>query len=585
MYASSAFLNSPERQQRLLRSYQKRLGEPSAPMRRFLEEGWGNRSAFSASDIEQLYSIEPSQLQALLDRQFLQEMTLPNGETQYTLHESVLAECLAAPAFHFWKVAAISAATLALSLGVWMLVARPTSQPATIVQTKETPTLAPSTAQQALWVQRELYRSIPHNATPQQLDQLIHQYELKVDKSPVEAWFALALLHESKGESDAQRTVECYSEVLKCDPQFVPAYCGRARAYLLLRQYDASLEDYQRALNVDRTCEVAYHGRAEVYQQQAQYEQALAEYSKALQVNSDNEWTWKYRADIYTLLKQYDKAVKDYSKALQINPYSDAIWNARGNAYALLQDYAHAVADYDKALALQPQADYIAANKKKVAQLAASQPQLAQTSVPPTTDEMPPLAPSIGKDQHLPTETLLREEPKLDAQEPVAETNPSTNPLENTKEWAVLQKMHPELHRFVGLLGRWEKEKEGQAEEWRLAGYQQLKNSGSEESFSIEYLSDQQRLVLYWQWGDQANKLAYGLVSSENGQWVFRQTESEEYPEKIAFQMRPTGGYSIFIQNRKEFSKKQQQWLKQHYQLLHNREAMRKVKPAAKGRL
>lgn len=596
-------LNPPEQntqvlQQRLLRCYRRRVGEPSDSITLWLEHTASQKgNNFSIQTLTQHYLLSEIEVQRLLNCQFLQTIDGQN----YQLHSVVRDEVWAAAneGYWGWKMALIGSAALSLSLGVWALT-RPISAatPNTslaLQQSWQYHAVTPS-VEKALSVRQQLQQNIQQSGVnaPETINNLIQQYTAKQDKTPLESWLALAFLYELKGKDFADKVVEAYSYALKADVSLLAAYNGRAQAHRLLGNTEAALDDYNSALKLDPANEVAFLGKADIYAAMGEPERAMHEFNRLLLANPNNEWAYKQRAHLFMTQKDYAKAIDDFSQALHINPYATELWEARAEVYTIAEQYPLALADCNRILQIQPQSAKAKEQKKMLEKLLQQNPNPTASVIPShktteTTAFTPPkqLSFPVIKEE-LPTVELGSKQPISGTKEPLGFVDPA-QPI-NSAQAELLQKVHPELHRFIWLLGNWQVEGNSQqTEEWRLTGFQQLRgfsaNQNEEDCFSLEYLPESGRVLLRWQWNADSKGQNYELLQADAQTISFQQSESPAFPNKIVFQRRSSGGYSIFIQNRSEFSKKQQQWLSSHYQLMHNREAIRKVQPAPKGRL
>ena len=86
-------------------------------------------------------------------------------------------------------------------------------------------------------------------------------------------------------ETNYTEAVASFTEAIELDPENIPAYMGRAEAYIGLKQYDDAKADYTTA--IEKTEEQpyqqaeAYIGRAEVNELTTANEDALSDYEAA----------------------------------------------------------------------------------------------------------------------------------------------------------------------------------------------------------------------------------------------------------------------------------------------------------------
>ena len=187
-------------------------------------------------------------------------------------------------------------------------------------------------------------------------------------------------------ELNYTEAVASFTEAIELDPENIPAYMGRAEAYIGLKQYDDAKADYTTA--IEKTEEQpyqqaeAYIGRAEVNELTTANEDALSDYEAAstaldkVDVEKITDVTeqmlealkikvYNACARLSALFGKNDAAVAGYTKALdsleKLPDDTDVLdvkatkitsYTGRADANTKLEHYADVLPDYDALIEL-----------------------------------------------------------------------------------------------------------------------------------------------------------------------------------------------------------------------------------------
>ena len=187
-------------------------------------------------------------------------------------------------------------------------------------------------------------------------------------------------------ELNYTEAVASFTEAIELDPENIPAYMGRAEAYIGLKQYDDAKADYTTA--IEKTEEQPYHqaeayiGRAEVNELTTANEDALSDYEAAstaldkVDVEKITDVTeqmlealkikvYNACARLSALFGKNDAAVAGYTKALdsleKLPDDTDVLdvkatkitsYTGRADANTKLEHYADVLPDYDALIEL-----------------------------------------------------------------------------------------------------------------------------------------------------------------------------------------------------------------------------------------
>ena len=154
-------------------------------------------------------------------------------------------------------------------------------------------------------------------------------------------------------KGDYERAIAAYTEAIKLDPDYAPAYLSRGWTYYGQSDYKQAIADYNQAIELDPNYAYAYNDRGIAYYHQGDYERAIADYNKAIELNHDPlSWPYNNRGLAYAGLGDNKQAITDYTKAIELDPGYVKAYNNRGEAYADLGDYEQAIADFTKVIEL-----------------------------------------------------------------------------------------------------------------------------------------------------------------------------------------------------------------------------------------
>lgn len=457
------------------------------------------------------------------------------------------------------------------------------------------------------------------------VEQLISQYQVKIDKTPLESWYALGLLYKMQGQN-AEKEISCYKQVLNLNPSFNSAYLNRAEAYLSVHKYDKALVDYKKVLLEMPEDLTALKGLAKTYQYQENYSEALSTYKKVLQLNPNDEYAWKNKADIYSVQGKYEMALKAYSNALQINPYDEIIWNARGNVQAFLNDYDKSLKDYNKALSINPTAEYILANREQV--LKQSEQPYSTESISNTQGSKPslelqtiqysdnvtafnsgdePVTSTIRPVEKVvtnPIQTPIEEDPVVAAPEEENTSSETTASEENistaetkrlafeSKQRKMIGNANQALTDFWWLMGQWETEAiNGMVakESWTVNDQNSITGTiilgEFRETWLVRYESAKDQIFLEAPI-DGSKSMVFELAELNDQKIIFKLVDSQQkQSNSIVFSRRPNGGFLIkILADKGKFSRKQSKYLNK-INLVKDQEAIRKLRPSASGKL
>lgn len=98
---------------------------------------------------------------------------------------------------------------------------------------------------------------------------------------------------------DADRQINSYSQLLKENPFFYPAYHNRGWAYIQKEEYDKAIDDYNQLIKLVHNNAGAYLNRGWAYHKQKKYEEAIKDYITALKYEPRSERSYNNRENAY----------------------------------------------------------------------------------------------------------------------------------------------------------------------------------------------------------------------------------------------------------------------------------------------
>lgn len=205
--------------------------------------------------------------------------------------------------------------------------------------------------------------------------------------------------------------IDEYTEALKHDKDYPPAYVGRAYCYLYSENWDLAVSDasaalllYGNVLHEEKQKAAAYDSRGYAYAQGGKLDAALQDLNAAISLAPDFDRALTHRGLVYRLQGKPDLALSDLTQAIGLNPQYAAAYANRGLVYEMKGDAQLARNDYEaalRALAAAPDRKWAQATARQrlaviqpVAKLQPDPPAPAP-SVPPKPTERTSVQPSF----------------------------------------------------------------------------------------------------------------------------------------------------------------------------------------------
>jgi tetratricopeptide (TPR) repeat protein len=191
-------------------------------------------------------------------------------------------------------------------------------------------------------------------------------------------WTMLGVAWALNGKGE--NAVRDYTEAIRLDPKFVPAYVGRAGAWGDRQEWDKAIRDLDEAIRLDPGAAplgapALFNHRGTLWLGRKDYDRAIRDFDEAIRIDPKFALAFNHRGNAWEDKGEYDRALRDYTEAIRLglrdvrlDRPDPSVFVNRGNVWQIKKEYARAARDYDEAIRLDPQ--YAMAFHKKAYLLA-----------------------------------------------------------------------------------------------------------------------------------------------------------------------------------------------------------------------
>jgi tetratricopeptide (TPR) repeat protein len=147
----------------------------------------------------------------------------------------------------------------------------------------------------------------------------------------------------------SKKAVAKFNEILRDDSLSLPAYLGRAEAYLRSNDFENALKDieyYRAYYPSDNQAQLLY---AEISSKDGDFLSAISTYGKLIKSDPSEPDYFIGRANSYMATKTYKYAIKDYSMALDLDPKNIDVYKKKAQAHKLAGEMKKACAAWTHA--------------------------------------------------------------------------------------------------------------------------------------------------------------------------------------------------------------------------------------------
>jgi len=143
----------------------------------------------------------------------------------------------------------------------------------------------------------------------------------------------------SLGKLDYNKAIIEFSEAIRMDRNFVPAYLGRGNAY-------SNQGNLDEAIRLDANYAIAYYNRGAIYQHKGKLSKAFSDYNEAIRLDLDCAPAFNNRGVVYGRKGNFSKAISDFTEAIRLDPNYAIAYENRGIVYFHTGKRAKANADF-----------------------------------------------------------------------------------------------------------------------------------------------------------------------------------------------------------------------------------------------
>jgi len=165
---------------------------------------------------------------------------------------------------------------------------------------------------------------------------------------------AKVLTAQAALESDPEKRLAMYGQVLEINPEQVDALRARGALLLQLRRNEDALADFERALEIEPTHAASIEARGATLAALGKTDEALADLSKAIELAPHLAGPYAQRAQVYLRQQQLTEALSDLDSAIERSPTNPALYLLRAGVHQIQGDKDKALNDLTETLHVRP---------------------------------------------------------------------------------------------------------------------------------------------------------------------------------------------------------------------------------------
>jgi tetratricopeptide (TPR) repeat protein len=155
-------------------------------------------------------------------------------------------------------------------------------------------------------------------------------------------------------QKEYDKALDAYNEAIRLDPNYAPAFAGRAQTWARKHYRDRELADISMAIKLDPNNAAYRLARGQSWSAQGRHDRAMADYDEAIRMEPNDPAKWVSRGHEWRKDLKLDQAIADYTQALQINPRYTAAYIARGQTWKQRRDFGQAIREFSELIQIEP---------------------------------------------------------------------------------------------------------------------------------------------------------------------------------------------------------------------------------------
>jgi eukaryotic-like serine/threonine-protein kinase len=168
-----------------------------------------------------------------------------------------------------------------------------------------------------------------------------------------------------KTEEDLNRSIDCFQQAIKIDPNYALAYAGMADSYAFLGDVGITAVPSKKAffeaktialkaLQIDETLAEAHTSLGHIDMHNYEWSEAEREFKRTLKLNPNFAPGHQLYSYYLIFNKRTEESLKEMSRALELDPLSLGINSDLGEMFFLARQYDKAIEQLQKTLEMDP---------------------------------------------------------------------------------------------------------------------------------------------------------------------------------------------------------------------------------------
>jgi tetratricopeptide (TPR) repeat protein len=168
----------------------------------------------------------------------------------------------------------------------------------------------------------------------------------------IEEAFNLAIKNHQESKTD--NAEKLYNQVLKIDPNYLPALNNLGVLYKKLGKHNKAKSCYEKAITLNPNNIDILYNLGNIFQKLEEYQKAKDYYEKVIKINPNYTDAYNNLGVVFQKLGKYQKAKNCYEKVITIIPNYAEAHNNLGIMFQKLEEYQKAINCYEKAIQINP---------------------------------------------------------------------------------------------------------------------------------------------------------------------------------------------------------------------------------------